>query len=105
MNYLLKRYLKIFIYSSIISITCSFIFSKYLDYEIEKELVGREKSVFRYKHLDSALFMCTGLFSSNPTLTTKKACELIQTEIYKTTIDLNNNYPYTNFYSKYIQSN
>ena len=101
----LKRYLKIFIYSSLISISCSFIFSKYLNYEVEKELVEREKSVFRYKHLDSALFICTGLFKSNPTLITGKACEYIQTEIYKTTIDLNSNYPYTNFYSKYIQSN
>jgi len=62
-------------------------------------------SVFRYKHLDSALFICMGLYNSTPTPISKKTCEFIQTEIYKTTIDLNTNYPYTNFYSKHIQSN
>jgi|LGOV01.1.fsa_nt_gb hypothetical protein len=51
--------MKLFIFSCIIGIKFSFLFSKYLELKVNNELPKYEQSVFKYKYLDSALFIGT----------------------------------------------
>lgn len=101
---MLNKYIKILIYSTITSITFSFTFSKFMQYNMDKEVKQNEEIMFEYNYLKDALFICSGLYEFKRTPDTKKECEYILTDLYKVNYLIKTSYPYTNFYSKYIKA-